>query len=108
MYFLVHGTVGFVLPRYSNRIYKEILQGDHFGHSELVSDMDFIDSTKITKLTKSQGLIRRFTVQAIENCEYLTLSTLDMLKMKLEFPTAFQEIVESGKLALKKELMLKL
>jgi len=39
-------------------------------------------------------------VQAIENCEYLTLSTLDMLKMKLEFPTAFQEIVESGKLAL--------
>ena len=47
-------------------------------------------------------------MQAIENCEYLTLSTLDMLKMKLEFPTAFQEIVESGKQALKKELMLKL
>jgi hypothetical protein len=53
VFFLVHGTVGFVLPRYSNRIYKEIYQGEHFGHSELVSDMDFIDSTKITKLTKS-------------------------------------------------------
>ena len=70
--------------------------------------MDFIDSTKIKKLTNSHSLIRRFTVQAIENCEYLTLSTLDMLKMKLEFPTAFQDIIESGKQALKKELMLKL
>jgi hypothetical protein len=38
----------------------------------------------------------------------LALSTTDMLKMKLEFPQAFIEIVESGKQSLKKELMLKL
>ncbi len=53
-------------------------------------------------------MLRRFTVQAIENCELLALSTMDLLKMKLEFPQAFQEIVESGKFALKKELMYKL
>jgi len=53
-------------------------------------------------------MLRRFTVQAIENCELLALSTMDLLKMKLEFPQAFLEIVESGKLELKKELMCKL
>ena len=49
MFFIVRGTAGFVLPRYDNRIYKEVEAGQHFGHSELVTDVDFIDSTKIIK-----------------------------------------------------------
>ena len=62
MFFLVRGHAGFVLPRFSNRIYKEVLPGMHFGHSELVSDVDFIDATKIKKLTSMHSMLRRFTV----------------------------------------------
>lgn len=51
VYFLVSGHAGFVLPRFGNRIYKEIFPGEHFGHSELVTDQDFIDATKIKRMT---------------------------------------------------------
>lgn len=50
IYFLVKGAAGFVLPRYNNRIYKQVLPGQHFGHSELVTDKDFIDAHKAKKL----------------------------------------------------------
>ena len=32
------------------------------------------------------NLLRRFTVQAAENCDLLGLTLSDLLKMKLEFP----------------------
>ena len=108
VFFLIRGHAGFVLPRFCNRIYKEVKPGEHFGHSELVSDQDFIDANKIKKLNQLHSMLRRFTVQAIENCELLAISIMDLLKMKLEFPQAFLQIVESGKNALKKELMCKL
>ncbi len=41
-------------------------------------------------------MLRRFTVQAIENCDLLSLSLTDLIQMKLEFPQVFQEIVDSG------------
>lgn len=51
IYFLVRGTAALVLPRLQNRPYKEILQGQHFGHSELATDKDFIDLKKKIKRT---------------------------------------------------------
>ena len=86
VFFLIRGHAAFVLPRFCNRIYKEVKPGEHFGHSELVSDSDFIDAAKIKKLNQLHSILRRFTVQALENCELLSLSTMDLLKMKLEFP----------------------
>ncbi len=50
--------------------------GQHFGHSELAIDKDFIDvQKKIKRANHSIGnLIRRFTVQAAENCDLLALT----------------------------------
>ena len=55
-----------------------------------------------------KNLSRRFTVQSFINCELLVIQIVDLLKMKLEFPTAFNELVTGAKSSLKKELMLKL
>ena len=38
MYFLVKGAAGYVLPRYNNKPYQIIEEGEYFGHVELVSD----------------------------------------------------------------------
>lgn len=35
MYFLVNGLAGYVLPRYNNKVYIDILKGEHFGHVDL-------------------------------------------------------------------------
>jgi hypothetical protein len=51
VYFLVKGTAALVLPRLQNRPYKEIMQGEHFGHSELATDKEFIDMNKKIKRT---------------------------------------------------------
>lgn len=52
-------------------------------------------------------VIRRFTVQALEQCDLLCISIEDMLKMKLEFPKCFREIFEKVKETLRKELTIK-
>ena len=53
-------------------------------------------------------MLRRFTVQAAENCDLLGLTLSDMLKMKLEFPEQFKEISDSAVKNLTSELTLKL
>ena len=54
------------------------------------------------------NLTRRFTAQSFFNCELLTIQMEDLLKMKLEFPNAFGDLLSGAKSSLKKELMLKL
>jgi hypothetical protein len=52
---------------------------------------------KIKRTNQAAGnLLRRFTVQAAENCDLLGLTLSDLLKMKLEFPEQFKEISESA------------
>ena len=41
-------------------------------------------------------MLRRFTALATENCDLLGLTLSDLLKMKLEFPEQFKEIVDSN------------
>lgn len=43
IYFLVKGAVGYVLPRFDNKAYYIIEKGEHFGHTDIASDRDFID-----------------------------------------------------------------
>jgi len=52
-------------------------------------DRDFINIKKIKRQSAYKNLIRKFTVQSFENCEVLVLETSDLLKMKIEFPSAF-------------------
>lgn len=60
------------------------------------------------RLAMFKILTRRFTAQSFVNCELLTIQIVDLLKMKLEFPSAFSELLSGAKSSLKKELMLKL
>jgi hypothetical protein len=80
IYFLVVGSAGFVLPRFGNKDYLRINQGDHFGHLDLGDEPEYADHENINsylryKLTHEKKVIhRKFTVQAFENCDILALS----------------------------------
>ena len=96
MYFLVAGDAGCVLPRFENKIYLDIKQGQHFGHVDLGEDKKFVGTFDPNKKRKGhftkELLIRRFTVQSFGVCELLALSIKDLLKMKFEFPKLFDEL----------------
>lgn len=83
IYFLTSGTAGFVLPLRKNVVYIEINQGDHFGEIDLV----FAAQDKLMPLDlmieymtyqNEFNLQRVFTVQAIEDCTLLSLSTQNL------------------------------
>jgi hypothetical protein len=40
---LVRGAAGYVLPRFENKAYSIINEGDHFGHVDIAKDVKFID-----------------------------------------------------------------
>ena len=105
---MVSGSAGYVLPRLDNRVFLDLKPGQYFGHSELSMDRDFINVKKIKRPSGYKNLIRQFTVQSFDNCELLLVETVDLLKMKSEFPICFSQLVENAKSSLKKELMLKL
>ena len=56
--------------------------------------MDSLKTEKPMAFLSRDQLIRRFTVMSLENCELLTLSVKDILKMRLEFPNIFAKIIE--------------
>ena len=65
IYFLVKGAACYVLPRFDNKIYLEIFQGDHFGHVDLGGERDFLKFQKQPRkavLLNKDLLIRKFTV----------------------------------------------
>lgn len=90
VYFLVAGSAGYVLPRFNNKVYFNIVIGDHFGHVDLGHDRDYFKAQKKGMQKKKRKhkvqLIRKFTVQAQENCDLLTLTLEDLDKMNSEFP----------------------
>ena len=51
---------------------------------------------------------RRFTVQALLNCELLVLLIDDIDTMKIDFPDVFDELFTNSFRRLKKELQLKI
>jgi Ion channel len=107
IYFLIKGTAAYVLPRFDNRAYQNIKTGEHFGHTDLGQDRNFIMQSKNDKRVASfdkDQLIRRFTVLANVNCDLLTLSIRDLLKMKLEFPKIFADLFKGIRKTLNTEL----
>ena len=53
-------------------------------------------------------MVRRFTLQALENCEMLILTIDEMEKMRLEFPDMYDELFQGTYDRLQKELILKM
>ena len=110
VYFMVRGEAHYVLPRFENKPYFEINKGEHFGHVDLGEETDFLSEVttgKLNTLSKDM-LVRRFTVLANGDCELLTLSLKDLLKMKIEFPSAFQDLFKDARSLLSTHLLLKL
>ena len=109
VYFLVKGHVCYVLPRFDNANYLDIVPGQTFGHTDLGFDRMFTEKekleTRVTLFDREQ--CRLFTVQAFGNCDLLTLSMRDLLKMKLEFPRMFDLLFENIRKKLEEEIILK-
>jgi hypothetical protein len=72
VYFVVKGQMGYVLPRFKNKIYRLIEKGEHFGHLELAESPFLFESFK--KRRRIQKPIRRFTVQSLEVTEMLVIN----------------------------------
>ncbi|TNV87316.1 hypothetical protein FGO68_gene16420 [Halteria grandinella] len=110
VYFVVTGSAGYVLPRFNNKVYMNIVQGDHFGHVDLGSDKDYfkVKKTKMVKKRKRVPLHRKFTVQAQENCDLLTLTLEDLDKMNSEFPDICKQLLDDAMERIHTETKLKI
>ncbi len=91
---MVKGNAAFVLPRFNNKVYFEIKQGETFGQSDFGYEKDFIDPSKNARrvVFEKDVVLRHFTVQAFGICELLAMSIKDLLKIKLEFPKVFSDL----------------
>jgi CRP-like cAMP-binding protein len=108
IFFLVNGVAGYVLPRFDNTVYIKIERGDHFGHVDLVLDQEIIAAQINIKGRIERNMTRKFTVQALIDCELLMLLIEDIDKMKIEFPDVFDELFMNSYRRLKKELEIKI
>ena len=105
----MQGTAGYVLPRYNNKLYFAIKQGEHFGHVDLANDKEYLKNHKTGKKKKKKNqpvvvLVRMFTVQAQENCDLLTMTLEDLDKMNVEFPLIAKELMDDAAEKLNKEV----
>lgn len=106
---MVKGTAAYVLPRFENKIYRVIESGEHFGHVDFAisEKMVMFDLSK-TKRLRRKNMVRRFTVQALDNCEMLILTIDECEKMRLEFPDLYDDLFKGAYERLQRELILKL
>jgi hypothetical protein len=65
--------------------------GEHFGHVDIAVEKDMLalEVRFNTRSLKSRNMVRRFTVQAIENCDMFILRIDDLEKLKFEFPDMY-------------------
>lgn len=97
------------MPRFENKVYVMLESGEHFGHVDLAIEKDMynLEIRLESRQLKRKNMVRRFTVQAIENCEMQVLRIDDLEKMKIEFPECFSDMFNGANDRLKKELILK-
>jgi len=77
-------------------VYVEIKEGDDFGQADIVSCS--IDSNLEIQnvFNHIEKLKRQFTVQALLNCELLTLSIDNLQQMSKEFYDCFTELFQDA------------
>ena len=97
VYFLVKGTAAYVLPRFENKIYRVVESGEHFGHVDFAISEEMVkfDLSKTRRLRR-KNMVRRFTVQALDNCEMLILTIDECEKMRLEFPDLYADLFKGA------------
>ena len=57
VYFLVNGQVGYVIPRFKNKIYKVIATGDTFGDVDLAEYIHQIELRDRTVHLQSEKIV---------------------------------------------------
>ena len=99
-----------MLPRYNNKIYLMMEMGEHFGHVDMAIEKEMLDLDIrfSTRTLKKHNILRRFTLQAVENCDTYILRLDDLEKLRFEFPEMFSELFLGANDRLKCELLLKL
>jgi hypothetical protein len=50
-------------------------------------------------------LLRRFTIQALDNCDLLVVPINELIKMKFEFPKYFNELFKNAKEKLRRDFI---
>lgn len=70
--------------------------------------MESVKNNRRVVIFDKDMLIRRFTTLAKGNCDLLTLSIRDLLKMKLEFPKVFAHLFQDVRKKLNRELGMKI
>lgn len=108
VFFLIKGFACYVLPRFSNKPYKVIEVGQHFGHIDFSKVEDMVSMELGSKRLKRQNISRRFTIQAIEACQMYTLSIDELEKMRLEFPDHYLDFFKGAHYRLQNDLVNKL
>ena len=88
VYFVNDGIAGYCLPFKNSIVYITILKGDFFG------EIDFIFPAQQKKMTISEmfqrlneqsftyNMVRHFTVKALQDCNLLTLSIPNLVRMQ--------------------------
>jgi hypothetical protein len=80
VFFLIKGMAAYVLPRFQNKAYFEINEGESFGL------LDLGELYTNPEKYRKRHFMRQFTVQSFDNCEVVTLPLKEVFKMRLEFP----------------------
>jgi CRP-like cAMP-binding protein len=104
VFFLSNGKAGYVLSKYQDKVYKEIEQGDHFGHIDLANTKIFMKTNKKKVHKKKQQFKSFFQVKAMEHCDLMTLSIKELEKMKFEFSDVYFELVDDANKQLQENL----
>jgi CRP-like cAMP-binding protein len=96
MYFMVNGSAAYVLPRFENKPFFDINQGDHFGHVDLFGMKTASDSLVTVSTKKKIDYSRKFTIMALASVELLSLAVPDLDKIRCEFPDVYDELYNDG------------
>jgi hypothetical protein len=85
-------------------VYVEIDEGDDFGQVDILS-CSIDEECEVQDIFDDvDSLKRQFTVQALVNCELMSLSTDSLKKMSQEFYDAFVSLFSLAKIRLERLL----
>lgn len=91
------GTAAYVIPRFDNKPYVAIMEGEYFGHVDIATTDKMMDyDLAWQKRNRRKFMVRKFTVRAHDNCEMLILTIEELEKMKMEFPEYYEELFKGA------------
>ena len=108
IYFLTRGKAGFVLPKYKNTSYIDIIQGSYFGIIDIVGSILQTKHDLDNWIAHKDILQRQFTVMALKESEVMCLSIQDLNRMKQEFLEVYEQIFFDSYNRLRRALTIKL